>query len=128
MNIKKICYIVLGCITLALGALGAVLPILPTCPFLMVSAFCFGRSSQRLNNWFVNTKLYKNNLESFVQGRGMTMATKLRIVGTVTLLMAIGFIMMSRVPVGRVILAIVWVAHLIYFFFGVKTLEKDSEN
>lgn len=125
MNIKKIVYIIVGCIGVGLGAIGAVLPMLPAFPFLMLAAFCFGRSSERLNNWFVNTKLYKDNLESFVQGKGMTWKTKIRIMITVTLLMSIGFVMMSRVPVGRIILACVWLFHILYFLFGIKTLKLE---
>ena len=125
MNIKKIVYIVVGCIGVGLGAIGAVVPMLPAFPFLMLAAFCFGRSSERLNNWFINTKLYKNNLESFVQGRGMTWTTKIRIMITVTVLMSIGFVMMSKVPVGRIVLACVWLFHILYFIFGIKTLKID---
>lgn len=124
MKLKKIAYIVLGCIGVGLGALGAVLPLLPAFPFLLLAAYCFGRSSERLNNWFVNTKLYKDNLESYVAGKGMTKKTKIRIITTVTLLMSIGFLMMSRVPVGRIVLFFVWVFHIVYFVFGVKTLEE----
>lgn len=64
MKLKKVFYIVLGCTGLGLGALGAVLPLLPAFPFLLLAAFCFGKSSERLHNWFIGTKLYKNNLES----------------------------------------------------------------
>jgi uncharacterized membrane protein YbaN (DUF454 family) len=114
------------CLSLALGAIGAVLSILPTVPFLMLSAFCFAKSSEKLHSWFISTKLYKKNLENFVKGEGMTVKTKVKIMSTVTILMAIGFIMMSRVPVGRVILAIVWVCHVVYFVFRVKTLRVES--
>ncbi len=124
MNIKKIVYIVVGCIGVGIGAIGAVVPMLPAFPFLLLAAFCFGRSSEKLNNWFINTKLYKDNLETYVQGKGMTKKTKIRIMITVTILMSIGFIMMSRVPVGRIILFGVWVFHMVYFIFGVKTLEE----
>ena len=127
MKIKKILYITLGCIGVGLGAVGAVVPLLPAFPFLLMATFCFAKSSERLHNWFVNTKLYKKNLESYVQGRGMTWATKVRIMITVTLLMSIGFIMMSRVPVGRVVLACVWAFHIIYFIFGVKTIKPEFE-
>lgn len=123
MKIKKMIYVVVGCIGLGLGALGAALPLLPAFPFLMLAAFCFARRSQKLDNWFRNTKLYKNNLESYVQGRGMTKKTKIKIMITVTLLMSVGFVMMGRVPVGRIVLACVWVFHILYFSFGVKNCE-----
>ena len=127
MNIKKAFFIVLGCLSLGLGAVGAVLPILPTVPFLMLAAFCFAKSSEKLHNWFVATKLYKKNLESFVQGKGMTMKTKIRIMVTVTILMSIGFIMMHAVPVGRIILGFVWIFHVLYFIFGIRTLKIETE-
>ena len=126
MNIKKTIYLALGCIGVGLGALGAVLPLLPAFPFLLLAAFCFGKSSERLHIWFIGTKLYKNNLESYVQGKGMTRKTKIRIIATVTFLMTIGFVMMHRVPAGRVVLACVWVFHIIYFLFGVKTLPQET--
>ena len=119
---KQVQYVILGCSGLGLGALGAALPLLPAFPFLMLSAFCFTRSSEKLHSWFVSTKLYKNNLESFVRGRGMTWRTKLRIMAVVTLTMAFGFAMMGRVPVGRIVLAVVWVFHILYFVFGIRTI------
>ena len=127
MNIKKAFFVVLGCLGLGLGALGAVLPLLPAFPFLMLAAFCFAKSSEKLHNWFVSTKLYKKNLESFVQGKGMTVKTKIRIMITVTILMSIGFIMMHAVPVGRIILGFVWIFHVLYFIFGIKTLKVETE-
>ena len=126
MKLKKILYVVLGCIGVALGALGAVLPLLPAFPFLLLAAFCFARSSERLNRWFTGTKLYKNNLESYVKGRGMTRKTKVKIMVTVTLLMSVGFVMMDQVPVGRIVLACVWVFHILYFMLGVKTIPKGQ--
>lgn len=126
MNLKKVFFVVLGCLSLGLGALGAVLPLLPAFPFLMLTAFCFAKSSEKLHGWFVSTKLYKKNLESFVQGKGMTVRTKIRIMLTVTFLMSIGFIMMHAVPVGRIVLGIVWLFHILYFIFGIKTLKIED--
>ena len=126
MNLKKVFFVVLGCLSLGLGALGAVLPLLPAFPFLMLAAFCFAKSSEKLHGWFVSTKLYKKNLESFVQGKGMTVMTKIRIMLTVTFLMIIGFIMMHAVPVGRIVLGIVWLFHILYFIFGIKTLKIED--
>ena len=121
---KKVFYIVFGCVGLGVGAVGAVMPLLPAFPFLLLAAYCFAKSSEKLHTWFVGTKLYKNNLESYVQGKGMTKKTKIRIMVTVTILMSIGFIMMHQVAVGRIVLSLVWIFHILYFVFGVKTLQE----
>ncbi len=126
MKIGKIILIAAGCICLALGTVGIVLPILPTVPFYMATAFCFAKSSERLHRWFVSSGVYKKHLQSFVEKRGMLLKTKLTILITVTLLMGFGFAMMGRVPVGRVILVCVWVFHIIYFCFGVKTIKGEE--
>ena len=106
---KRIIYILLGCIGLVLGAIGAALPLIPSFPFLMMAAFCFARSSEKLDRWFKNTKLYENNLKDFVSGRGMTIKAKLRIMITVTILMSIGFVMMGLkgIVAGCVVLSVV---------------------
>ena len=118
--VKKILYILIGCISLGLGIIGVILPILPTVPFMLLAAFCFAKSSERLDGWFKNTKLYReNNIKN-----GMTKQAKIRIMCSVTLLMSIGFIMMGLkgIVVGNVILLIVWIFHMAYFTFGVKTV------
>ena len=126
---KKVLYIILGCIGVGFGAVGAVVPMLPAFPFLMLAAFCFARSSERLDRWFKNTRLYKDNLADYVAGRGMTKKTKIRIMVTVTLLMSIGFIMMGAkgIWIGCAVLGGVWVFHILYFCFGVKTLQVQPE-
>ncbi|CCY17500.1 putative uncharacterized protein [Eubacterium sp. CAG:786] len=126
---KKIIMVIVGCIGVGLGALGAVLPILPAFPFLLLAAVCFAKSSERLDRWFRGTKLYKNDLESFVKGQGMTRKTKIKVMITVTLLMSIGFAIMfsKEIYVPCIILGGVWLFHIIYFAFFVKT-HRPQEN
>ena len=129
MRIKKILWITLGFIGLGLGAVGAVLPMLPAFPFLLLAAFSFGKSSERLHKWFIGTRLYKNNLESFVAGKGMTWRTKIKIMIMVTLLMGFGFgLMFSKsLYIPCAILAGIWLFHIFYFIFGVKEYMPMQE-
>ena len=124
MNIKRTLFLAIGCISLAIGCIGIIVPFLPSFPFFVVTVYCFARSSQRMHDWFVGTKMYKNHLEPFVNKKGMTVQTKIRVIVMVTLLLGFGFAMMRNVPIGRLILAIVWIGHVFYFIFGVKTYEK----
>ena len=86
----------------------------------MVAAFSFAKSSQKLHTWFINTGLYKKNLESYVAGKGMTKAAKARVMATITLLMSVGFVMMllKALYVPCIILGCIWVFHIVYFLFG----------
>ena len=127
MKIKKIFLISVGFISLALGAIGAVIPLLPTFPFLLVSAFCFTKSSEKLHIWFTSTNLYKNNLESYVKGTGMSKKSKVKIMITVTIFMLFGFVMMKNVPVGQMVLFSIWLIHVLYFVFGIKTQTAVSK-
>jgi uncharacterized membrane protein YbaN (DUF454 family) len=58
VSYKKLGYFIVGWISLALGVLGIVLPLLPTTPFVLLSAFCFSKSSKRFHDWLLNHKVF----------------------------------------------------------------------
>ncbi len=130
MKLQRLLFLILGCICLGIGCVGIVLPILPTVPFFLLTVFCFAKSSQKLHDWFVGTKMYKKHLESFIQKRGMTLKTKVSIIIPVTVLMGFGFFMMMRknILVPSIILAAVWLCHIVYFIFGVKTIQAETNK
>ena len=126
--LKKAFFVALGCISLALGTIGIALPILPTVPFYLLTAFCFANSSERLHTWFTHTTIYKKCIGSYFRRRGMTKKAKRLLIGTVTAIMVPGFILMDKVPVGRAIMLVVWMGHIFYFGFKVQTITQQEAD
>ncbi len=123
-NTKRGLWIGIAFLMMGAGAVGVVLPILPTVPFLMAALYCFARGSHKLENWFRQTSLYQKHLEPFMDKKEMTRKAKLTVMLSMTIFMGIGFVMMEQVPVGRIILAAVWLFHILYFTLGIKTVKK----
>ena len=63
-----------------------------------------------------------------MKNSAMTVKTKVSLLTTSSIVMGIGFIMMESVPAARVILFIVWVCHILYFVFRVKTIRESGES
>lgn len=127
-NYMKYIYLILGFIGIGLGAVAAVVPLLPSFPFLLLAFISFGKSSEKLDSWFRSTKLYTNNLESFINKQGMTRGAKVRVMITVTVVMMVGFVMMNQIRIGQIVLGIVWIGHILYFSFGVKNKSAESSQ
>ncbi len=122
--LKRTGWLILGWIAVILAGIGVILPVLPTVPFLLVAAVAFGNGSEKWHHWLINTRLYKRNFESFAKNKGMTRKTKMRVMITVTLIMLIGFLAMKDLLIPRVILATVWLGHMVYFIWRVKTIDE----
>ncbi len=58
-------FIAIGLISLALGAVGIFLPIIPTTPFLLLSAYCFARSSKRRHAYLVNNRVLGEYISNY---------------------------------------------------------------
>ena len=116
---------VLGLLFFGLAAVGAVVPVLPTTPFLLLAAFFFLRSSKRLNDWFLGTRLYKRYVATFMETRSMTLRSKF-------LCAAPGVIAMSVLAVflpqlwAKVILVALVIFEIWYFIFRIKTISVEE--
>ncbi len=58
-------WVALGCGSLALGAVGAVLPLLPTTPFVILAAFAFGKGSPRLRRWLIAHRVFGSAIQDW---------------------------------------------------------------
>ena len=79
-------YIILGIIFLGVGIIGIVLPVLPTTPFILLASFCLAKGSDRINNRFKKTKIYREYILNFKEN-GLTKKQKIRIVLTADLML-----------------------------------------
>ena len=109
-------------VCLGLGAVGVVLPILPTTPLLLLSSFCFAKGSERFHRWFCGTKLYQKHLDSFVKERAMTLKTKLCILLPASALLLLAFLMMGNLP-GRIFIVCLIIFKYVYFFTKIRTIR-----
>ena len=93
----KLLWLMIGIVSMVLGAIGVVLPVLPTTPFLLLASFCFAKGSDRFHKGFIGTKLYKKHLESFVTSRSMTLKTKLCILLPASAMLILAMLAMSNI-------------------------------
>ena len=127
MNPKKALLMVAGFVCLGIGAVGTVLPVLPGVPLLLVSAFCFAKSSDRVHAWFARTKLYEDHVATYLRRGGLTRKTKLRIAGLVTVIMLLsGAFALHGLIVAQIVFFLVWVAMVFCFVFVIKTVPEED--
>ena len=121
----KVVLIILGFISMGIGIVGIVTPILPTTPFLLLASFFFAKGSKRFHDWFISTKIYKKYLESFVQSKAMTLKNKFTILFPVSCMLIITFIFVNNLY-ARLVLVILFIGKYLYFFTQIRTIAKEE--
>jgi uncharacterized protein len=110
-RINKILYIAAGTLFVALGALGAVLPLLPTTPFLLLAAACYMRSSRKLYTWLLTNRVFGEYLRRYREGEGLPLSFK---IWTIALLwLSLGSSALFAVP------SHLWWVHLLLLAVGI---------
>ncbi len=122
----KYVFISLGFLFFALGAIGALVPVLPTTPFLLLASAFFAKGSDRYSMWFHSTKLYKNHLKSFYENRSLTRRTKVSLLTFATTMMVLSLLALPNIY-GKISLVLLIVYLHYYFHFRIKTIPPSSE-
>jgi len=98
------------------GVAGIFIPVLPTTPFLLLAAFCFSRSSERLNKWLLNNKWFGLYIREYRQGRGIPFSVKVYAISLLwaTILVSVIFLIGNNyLRAGLVIIAVAVTAHIL---------------
>jgi len=114
-------FLTIGAVSFVLGTAGIVIPLLPTVPFYMLTLFCLARGSERFHNMFLESSLYQKTVGAYERDKALTLRTKLSILLSVSTIMAIGAYFSQDMPIALIVMAFVWISHVIALVFIVKT-------
>jgi uncharacterized membrane protein YbaN (DUF454 family) len=77
-SVKKGIYLIIGTLALGAGIIGVFLPVIPTTPLILLSAWCFFRSNSKIYQWVISNEKFGPTIENFQEGNGVTVKTKIR--------------------------------------------------
>ncbi|WP_090237067.1 YbaN family protein [Lentibacillus halodurans] len=124
-QIKKILLILAGSISLGVGILGIILPLLPTTPLLLLAAACYVRSSEKLYHWLITNKYFGSYIQNYRDGKGIPLKAKVMGVSVLCLAMSYTILFIVPFPVVKILLAAVG-AYFTWFILKQKTLPKEQ--
>lgn len=108
-------FILAGMVFTVCGAIGVLLPVLPTVPFLLLAAFCFSKGSTRLHERLLGSAFYKRHIDEYVRRGGLTRQAKGRILTLSTSMMLLSCLLVPNTMVKAAILALLAVKFYIFF-------------
>lgn len=124
---KRYLYLAGGTIAFLLAIFGLAVRLLPTTPFLLISGWCYARSSDHLHQRLINSNIWKKTMKPLLEKGGLTLKNKLLILGWVWFLLSIIFIS-SQDPFIRGLIILLGLAKSFFFAFVVKTAPLSSRS
>ena len=118
--------IVLGHICVGLGAIGIVLPLIPTTPFLLLAAACYARGSERFYNWLLNNKYFGSYIRDYREGRGIPL--KAKITAIILIWVTIGLSAVFFVPLLPVQILLFVIAGVITTYLLRLPTKKSDQS
>lgn len=123
----KILLIIIGSLSLVVGAIGIIVPGLPTTTFLLISAACYVRSSEKLYNWLLEHKIFGKFIRDYRINKGMPFKSKVIALLSMWSMMSISiffFIDNTVIKIIVVICGLIGTAVILY----VKTIKVSTEK
>ncbi len=124
-KVVRVIFLIVGCVSFALGTVGIVIPVLPTVPFYLLTAFCFVRGSEKFANWFLNSKLYKNHVGNFAKHRVMTIYGEMLLLIFVSVLLMTSMWFINKLAM-TIVFSVLIACKYAYFVFRVTPVSKKE--
>jgi uncharacterized membrane protein YbaN (DUF454 family) len=109
-RITKTLFLVAGTICVALAAIGIVLPILPTTPFLLLAAACYFRGSEKMYHWLISNRVFGEYIRNYREGKGIPLKTKIIAVTFLWLAIVYSAFFVVNILAVRLVLLVVAIA------------------
>ncbi|WP_051688065.1 YbaN family protein [Desulfofalx alkaliphila] len=113
---KKILLTLIGTLSLILGIIGIILPILPTTPFLLLSLYCYVRSSEKIYYFILNNKYLAPYVKDYISGKGIPLKAKKKAIFLIWLTIGFSIVFVVSNLFARIILLIIAVLVSIYIW------------
>ena len=120
-KIKNALWVTFGTIFLGLGLIGIVLPLLPTTPFLLLTAWCYYNGSPRLHNWLLNHRWFGEYIRNFQEKKGIPLKGKILAISMIWISIGFSMIFIIDLLILHIVLAVIAAAVTIYIL-SFKTL------
>jgi len=120
----KSVYIGIGTLSLCIGILGIIVPLLPTTPFLLLAAACYAKGSKRIYRWMINIKLIGRYIQNYHEGKGITIHGKVVSIILLWCMILIPMILIWYNYLIQLILIIVAIGVTIHIL-SLKTMNND---
>lgn len=123
-NLKRCLFALLGTIALALAILGILVPGLPCTPFALLAAFLFAKSSDRLHQWLLDSKILGSRIKSYQRQKGLTKREKIRIILLMWTMVLISSLIIVKVLTVKIIILIAGFIGMLVVWFIVPSSSE----
>ena len=120
-------YIGIGTFSLGIGIIGIVVPLLPTTPFLLLSAACYAKGSERMYHWFINIKWIGNVIKNYHEGKGISIKGKIISIIFLWTTIAVSMMLMWPNILVQLVLLIIAIS-VTYHISSLKTMKTELRN
>ena len=122
--LAKLMWVSLGALFVGLGAIGVIVPGLPTTPFLILAAACYIRSSQRLYDWLISNKRFGPYLKDYREGKGIPRKAKRLAVAMIVIFVSFSVVFGIEDLTLKIVVGLLGLIGLLYVLFRVP-VAKD---